>query len=245
MRYLRERRERSAASCRSAVERRPLEIPALEAFETRARGLRRARDLDHHGLRAHADHAAARQEHRQEHRADRARRGRTFGMEGMFRQLGIYNPWASSTSPQDSDQLMYYKEDKTVRCSRRASTRPARCSWIAAATSYASHGVPMIPFYIYYSMFGFQRIGDLAWAAGDMQARGFLIGGTAGPHHAERRRPAAPGRPQPHPGRHHPELRQPTTRPSLRTGGDHPGRPERMLRHPEQEDVYLLLHHRR
>ena len=90
-------------------------------------------------------------------------------------------------------------------------------SWIAAATSYSTNNRIMVPFYIYYSMFGFQRIGDLAWAAGDMQARGFLLGGTVRPHHAERRRPAARGRPQPHPGRHDPELRQ--LRPDLRARG--------------------------
>ncbi|MGI9307947.1 MAG: pyruvate dehydrogenase (acetyl-transferring), homodimeric type [Gammaproteobacteria bacterium] len=106
---------------------------------------------------------------------------RTFGMEGMFRQIGIYSSAGQLYTPQDSEQLMYYKEDiKGQILEEGINEGGAFCSWIAAATSYANHGVPMIPFYIYYSMFGFQRIGDFAWAAGDLQARGFLIGGTAG-----------------------------------------------------------------
>ena len=106
---------------------------------------------------------------------------RTFGMEGMFRQLGIYSSVGQLYMPQDKDQVMFYKEDKTGQVLEEGINEAgAMSSWIAAATSYSSHGINMMPFYIYYSMFGFQRIGDLAWAAGDMQARGFLIGGTAG-----------------------------------------------------------------
>jgi pyruvate dehydrogenase E1 component len=106
---------------------------------------------------------------------------RTFGMEGMFRQIAIYSSVGQLYTPQDSEQLMYYREDKKGQILEEGINEAgAFCSWIAAATAYANHGVPMIPFYIYYSMFGFQRIGDFAWAAGDMQARGFLIGGTAG-----------------------------------------------------------------
>ncbi|GAB4355306.1 MAG: pyruvate dehydrogenase (acetyl-transferring), homodimeric type [Gammaproteobacteria bacterium] len=106
---------------------------------------------------------------------------RTFGMEGMFRQLGIYSPWGQLYEPVDSDQLMYYREDKKGQILEEGINEAgAISSWIAAATAYSNHGQQMIPFYIYYSMFGFQRVGDLAWAAGDMQARGFLIGGTAG-----------------------------------------------------------------
>ena len=106
---------------------------------------------------------------------------RTFGMEGMFRQLGIYSPKGQLYEPEDHDQLMFYKEDKKGQVLQEGINEPgAMSSWMAAATSYSNHDLPMIPFYIYYSMFGFQRIGDLAWAAGDMQARGFLIGGTAG-----------------------------------------------------------------
>jgi len=106
---------------------------------------------------------------------------RTFGMEGMFRQLGIWNQQGQLYTPQDSDQLMFYKESKDGQILQEGINEAGgMCDWIAAATSYSTHGVPMIPFYIFYSMFGFQRIGDLAWAAGDMRSRGFLLGGTAG-----------------------------------------------------------------
>jgi len=106
---------------------------------------------------------------------------RTFGMEGMFRQLGIYSSVGQLYTPQDKDQVMFYKEDKSGQIMEEGINEAgAMSSWIAAATAYSAHGVNMVPFYIYYSMFGFQRIGDLAWMAGDMQARGFLLGGTAG-----------------------------------------------------------------
>jgi pyruvate dehydrogenase E1 component len=106
---------------------------------------------------------------------------RTFGMEGMFRQLGIWNQQGQLYTPQDSDQLMFYKESKNGQILQEGINEAGgMCDWIAAATSYSTHGVPMIPFYIFYSMFGFQRVGDLAWAAGDMRSRGFLLGGTAG-----------------------------------------------------------------
>ncbi|MDX2427928.1 MAG: pyruvate dehydrogenase (acetyl-transferring), homodimeric type, partial [Xanthomonadales bacterium] len=106
---------------------------------------------------------------------------RTFGMEGMFRQLGIYSSKGQLYTPVDSDQLMFYKEETRGQILQEGITEAgAMSSWIAAATSYANNHVPMIPFFIFYSMFGFQRIGDLAWAAGDMRARGFLIGGTSG-----------------------------------------------------------------
>ena len=106
---------------------------------------------------------------------------RTFGMEGMFRQLGIWNQQGQLYTPQDHDQLMFYREDKHGQILQEGINEAGgMCDWMAAATSYSTHGVPMIPFYIFYSMFGFQRVGDLAWAAGDMRARGFLLGGTAG-----------------------------------------------------------------
>jgi pyruvate dehydrogenase E1 component len=106
---------------------------------------------------------------------------RTFGMEGMFRQFGIFSQVGQLYQPQDAEQLMYYKEDKTGQMLQEGINEAgAMSSWIAAATSYSTSNCPMIPFYIYYSMFGFQRVGDLAWAAGDMRARGFLIGGTSG-----------------------------------------------------------------
>jgi len=106
---------------------------------------------------------------------------RTFGMEGLFRQVGIYSSKGQLYTPQDADQLMFYKEDKKGQILEEGINEGgAVSSWIAAATAYANHGVNMIPFYIYYSMFGFQRVGDYLWAAGDMQARGFLLGATAG-----------------------------------------------------------------
>ncbi len=106
---------------------------------------------------------------------------RTFGMEGMFRQIGIYSSAGQLYTPQDADQLMFYKEDKSGQILEMGINEAgALCAWTAAGTSYANHGVNMVPFYVFYSMFGFQRVGDFVWAAGDMQSRGFLIGATAG-----------------------------------------------------------------
>ncbi|MCE4535723.1 pyruvate dehydrogenase (acetyl-transferring), homodimeric type [Pelomonas sp. P7] len=106
---------------------------------------------------------------------------RTFGMEGLFRQIGIYNPAGQQYTPVDKDQVMYYREDKAGQILQEGINEAGgMASWIAAATSYSTNNRVMVPFFVYYSMFGFQRIGDLAWAAGDMQARGFLLGGTSG-----------------------------------------------------------------
>jgi len=106
---------------------------------------------------------------------------RTFGMEGMFRQLGIYSSAGQKYTPHDSGQIMYYKEDKKGQILEEGINEAGSMSaWLVAATAYSNYSCPMVPFYIFYSMFGFQRIGDLAWAAGDSQARGFLIGATAG-----------------------------------------------------------------
>ncbi len=106
---------------------------------------------------------------------------RTFGMEGLFRQIGIWNQDGQKYVPEDSDQLMFYKESETGQILQEGINEAGgMCDWIAAATSYSTHGEIMVPFYIFYSMFGFQRIGDLVWAAGDMRSRGFLLGGTAG-----------------------------------------------------------------
>jgi pyruvate dehydrogenase E1 component len=106
---------------------------------------------------------------------------RTFGMEGLFRQIGIYNPAGQNYTPVDKDQVMYYREDKAGQILQEGINEAGgMSSWIAAATSYSTNNRIMVPFYIYYSMFGLQRVGDLAWAAGDMQARGFLLGGTSG-----------------------------------------------------------------
>ncbi|HEX7684529.1 MAG TPA: pyruvate dehydrogenase (acetyl-transferring), homodimeric type, partial [Trinickia sp.] len=106
---------------------------------------------------------------------------RTFGMEGLFRQIGIWNQDGQKYVPEDSDQLMFYKESQTGQILQEGINEAGgMCDWIAAATSYSTHGEIMVPFYIFYSMFGLQRIGDLVWAAGDMRSRGFLLGGTAG-----------------------------------------------------------------
>ncbi|XBC37837.1 MAG: pyruvate dehydrogenase (acetyl-transferring), homodimeric type [Buchnera aphidicola (Meitanaphis microgallis)] len=106
---------------------------------------------------------------------------RTFGMEGLFRKIGIYNVHGQKYIPQDQEQLAYYKEDRKGQILQEGINElGAFASWLAAATSYSTNDFPMIPFYIYYSIFGFQRIGDICWAAGDQQARGFLIGGTSG-----------------------------------------------------------------
>lgn len=106
---------------------------------------------------------------------------RTFGLEGLFRQIGIYSPVGQLYKPVDADQVMYYREDKKGQILEEGINEGgAFCSWMAAATSYSTNNLVMIPFYIYYSMFGFQRVGDLVWAAGDMQARGFILGATAG-----------------------------------------------------------------
>jgi len=106
---------------------------------------------------------------------------RTFGMEGMFRQIGIYASKGQLYEPEDAGELMFYREDKKGQILEEGINEGgAFCSWLAAGTSYSNHNEQMVPFYIYYSMFGFQRIGDFIWAGGDLQSRGFLIGGTAG-----------------------------------------------------------------
>jgi pyruvate dehydrogenase E1 component len=106
---------------------------------------------------------------------------RTFGMEGLFRQVGIYSPFGQLYQPQDSEQLMFYKEDRHGQILEEGITEAGSISsFIAAGTSYSTHGVQMVPFYIYYSMYGYQRVGDLVWAAGDQRTRGFMLGGTAG-----------------------------------------------------------------
>ncbi|MBM4214419.1 MAG: pyruvate dehydrogenase (acetyl-transferring), homodimeric type, partial [Gammaproteobacteria bacterium] len=106
---------------------------------------------------------------------------RTFGMEGLFRQVGIYSSVGQLYTPQDADQLMSYREDKKGQIIEEGINEAgAMCSWMAAGTAYANHDINMVPFYIFYSMFGFQRVGDFIWAAGDLQTRGFLLGATAG-----------------------------------------------------------------
>jgi pyruvate dehydrogenase E1 component len=182
LRYLRSRREALGGAL--PVRRRragPLEVPPLSAFGGQLKDtgerqisttmafvrilntLLRDKRVGRHVVPIVADES------------------RTFGMEGMFRQFGIFSQVGQLYKPEDIDQLMFYKEDKQGQILQEGINEAgATSSWIAAATSYSNHGVPMIPFYIFYSMFGFQRVGDLTWAAGDSRARGFLLGGTAG-----------------------------------------------------------------
>ena len=182
IKYMHERRQALGGylpARRTKVE--SLEVPALSAFENQTKGsgdreisttmvfvriltaLVKDKNIGQHVVPIVADES------------------RTFGMEGLFRQLGIYSMKGQLYEPQDADQLMYYREDiKGQILQEGINEAGALSSWIAAGTAYSNHGVSMIPFYIFYSMFGFQRIGDLAWAAGDIQARGFLMGGTSG-----------------------------------------------------------------
>jgi pyruvate dehydrogenase E1 component len=182
LRYLHERRKALGGYIPArAIRAKPLEVPGLEAFRQELEGsgereisttmafvrllnkLIRDPNLGKYVVPIVADEA------------------RTFGIEGMFRQVGIYSSVGQLYRPQDADQLTYYREDKKGQILQEGINEAgAFCSWLAAGTSYANNGVNMIPFYIFYSMFGFQRIGDFIWAGGDMQARGFLMGGTAG-----------------------------------------------------------------
>ncbi|HEY5644335.1 MAG TPA: pyruvate dehydrogenase (acetyl-transferring), homodimeric type, partial [Pseudomonadales bacterium] len=180
--YMRERREALGGSLPARrTECEPLAVPPLSAFESQLKGsgereisttmafvrilaaLTRDKSIGPRVVPIVPDES------------------RTFGMEGMFRQLGIYSPFGQLYEPEDADQLMFYREDKKGQVLQEGINEAGGlCSWMAAGTAYSNHGINMVPFYIFYSMFGFQRIGDLAWAAGDMQARGFLLGGTAG-----------------------------------------------------------------
>ncbi len=182
IKYLHERRKALGGFLpQRRKEATPLEVPGLDAFEGQLKGtgdreisttmamvriltaLTRDKKIGKYVVPIVPDEA------------------RTFGMEGLFRQLGIYAPKGQLYEPMDADQLMYYREDKKGQVLEEGINEAgAISSWIAAGTAYSNHGLGMIPFYIFYSMFGFQRVGDLAWAAADMQARGFLVGGTAG-----------------------------------------------------------------
>jgi pyruvate dehydrogenase E1 component len=159
----------------------PLQVPALEVFKTQLEGTGK-REASTTMVFVRMLTALIRDKQIGQHIVpivpDEAR---TFGMEGMFRQVGIYSSKGQLYTPQDADQLMYYREDKKGQILEEGINEAgAFCSWLASGTSYSNHNIQTIPFYIYYSMFGFQRIGDFIWAGGDLQARGFLIGGTAG-----------------------------------------------------------------
>ena len=182
IRYLCERREALGGfiPARTAAAE-PLQVPDLSAFNVISEGSG-DREVSTTMAFVRLLMALTRDKAIKEHIvpivADEAR---TFGMEGMFRQVGIYAPEGQLYIPEDADQLAYYREEKTGQILQEGITEAgSMSSWIAAGTSYANHGIHMIPFFIFYSMFGFQRIGDLIWAAGDMRAKGFLMGATSG-----------------------------------------------------------------
>jgi pyruvate dehydrogenase E1 component len=182
MQYLRERRAELGGSL--PVRRRqskPLEVPELEAFKNQLEG---TGDREISTTMAFVRVLAALLRDKQIGRhivpiiPDESR---TFGMEGLFRQIGIYSPFGQRYQPQDSEQLMFYKEDQHGQILEEGITEAGSVSsFMAAGTSYSAHDVQMVPFYIYYSMFGYQRVGDLIWAAADQRTRGFMLGGTAG-----------------------------------------------------------------
>ena len=175
-----EARRLPAGAHRAGAEARGARARGVRAHARAARSEREA--IDHHGVRAHARRSCCKDAALGKRIvpivADEAR---TFGMQTLFRQVGIYSPIGQLYEPEDRDELLYYKEAKDGQILEEGINEAgAISSWIAAATSYCAHGVPMLPFYIYYSMFGFQRVGDLIWAAADSRSRGFLIGATAG-----------------------------------------------------------------
>ncbi len=160
----------------------PLEVPPLSAFESLLKATGEGREASTTMMFVRLLNILVKDKNIGKHIVPIVPdESRTFGMEGMFRQLGIWSSVGQLYTPQDADQLMFYKEDRNGQILQEGICEPgAMSSWIAAATSYSYHGAQMIPFYIFYSMFGFQRTGDLAWAGGDSRARGFLMGGTSG-----------------------------------------------------------------
>ncbi len=181
MKYLKERVAEMGSVPSRRPEAKPLAMPASEAFDQLLKGTD-GREISTTMAFVRLLGALVKDKHIGKQVVPIVPdESRTFGMEGMFRQLGIFSQVGQLYTPQDADQLMYYKEDKTGQILQEGINEAGgMADWISAATAYANHGVAMVPFYIYYSMFGFQRIGDLAWAAGDLRARGFLVGGTAG-----------------------------------------------------------------
>jgi pyruvate dehydrogenase E1 component len=182
MKYLRERRAALGGSLPSRRRKSAaLEIPPLSAFEAQLKGTE-GREISTTMAFVRILNTLLRDKKIGKRVVPIVPdESRTFGMEGMFRQFGIFSQVGQLYRPEDANQLMFYKEDRNGQMLQEGINEPgAMSSWIAAATSYSTSNTPMIPFYIYYSMFGLQRVGDLAWAAGDMRARGFLLGGTAG-----------------------------------------------------------------
>ena len=182
MRLLRERRAALGGSL--PVRRRtaePLEIPPLDTFKGQLEGTG-DREISTTMAFVRVLAALLRDKQIAKHVVPIVPdESRTFGMEGLFRQIGIYSPSGQLYQPQDSAQLMFYKEDEHGQILEEGITEAGSISsFIAAGTCYSNHGVPMVPFFIYYSMFGYQRVGDLVWAAADSRTRGFMLGGTAG-----------------------------------------------------------------
>jgi pyruvate dehydrogenase E1 component len=183
MKYMRERRLELGGFLPSRRrEVQPLETPPLSAFDSLLQASGKEREFSTTMAFVRALGVLLKDKAIGKHVVPIvADESRTFGMEGLFRQIGIWSQMGQLYTPQDRDQLMFYKESKNGQILQEGINEAgAMCSWIAAATSYSTHGVPMIPFFIFYSMFGVQRTGDLWWAAGDSRSRGFLLGGTAG-----------------------------------------------------------------
>ena len=182
MRYMRKRREALGGSVpKRRVEAQTLQIPDLSTFAPQMQGTKDREISTTMAFVRIISSLCKDKEIGQRIVPIVPDEARTFGMEGMFRQVGIYSSVGQLYEPMDSNQVMYYREDtKGQMLEEGISEAGAFSAWLAAATSYSVNDYPLVPFYIYYSMFGFQRIGDLAWAAGDSQARGFLIGATAG-----------------------------------------------------------------
>lgn len=182
MRYLQERRKALGGYLPARCDKAPkLKTPKLDAFKSVLEGSGE-RSFSSNMAFAQVMRVLVRDENIKEHLvpivADEAR---TLAMDGLFRQLGIYAPEGQQYTPEDREQLSYYREDQAGQLMQQGITEAgALATWTAAATSYATNGLPMIPFYIYYAMFGYQRVGDMVWAAADAKARGFLIGGLAG-----------------------------------------------------------------
>ncbi len=182
LRYMRKMREKLGGSLpqRRAVGQ-SLKVPSLEIFDAQVKGSGEREQSTTMAFVRMLNALCKDQEIGEKVVPIVPDEARTFGMEGMFRQMGIYSAMGQLYDPADSNQVMYYREDKKGQMLEEGiSESGAFSAWLAAATSYSTNNCPLIPFYIYYSMFGFQRVGDLSWAAGDSQARGFLIGATAG-----------------------------------------------------------------
>lgn len=181
--YMRERRQQLGGYLPQRRQKaEPLQVPALAAFDALLKASGEGREISTTMAFVRILNILVKDKQIGKHVVPIVPdESRTFGMEGMFRQLGIWSQVGQLYTPQDSDQVMFYKESKNGQVLQEGINEAgAICDWIAAGTAYSTHGVQMIPFYIFYSMFGFQRIGDLAWAAGDMRTRGFLLGGTSG-----------------------------------------------------------------